>query len=39
MTNIGHLGNGDVEVELSEPEDFLYMMGLIRQAYENQMGE
>ena len=39
VTNIGHLGNGDVAVGLSKPEDIPYMMGLVRQAYENQMGE
>ncbi len=39
MTNIGHGGNGDVEVGLSEREDLPYVMGLVRQAYENQMGE
>lgn len=39
VTNIQRHGNGDVAVGLSNPEDIPYMMGLVRQAYENQMGE
>ena len=38
VTNLGRWGNGDVEVELSEPEELRYVMGLIRQAFEKQMG-
>lgn len=34
----GHWGNGPTEVGLSEESDFTYVMGLIRQAYEYQMG-
>ena len=30
-------GNGDVEVNLSTPEEIPYIMGLIRQAYERQV--
>ena len=32
------LGNGDVEVGLSRLEDLSYVMGLVRQAFEKQMG-
>ena len=39
MTDIGHLGAGDVEVGLSESEAIPYVMSLVRQAYENQMDE
>ena len=38
VTNLGRWGNGDVEVSLSKPEDLLYVMGLVRQAFEKQMG-
>ena len=38
VTNVGRWGNGDVEVELSEAEDMPYIMGLVRQAFERQMG-
>ena len=38
MTNIGHYGNGDVELFLSELEELPYVMGLVRQSYERQMG-
>ena len=38
VTNLGHWGNGDAEVELSEPAQLRYVMGLVRQAFENQMG-
>ncbi|MEX7473160.1 DUF1524 domain-containing protein, partial [Mycobacterium adipatum] len=34
----GHWGNGPTEVVLDENGDFTYVMGLIRQAYEFQMG-
>ena len=39
MTNIGHAGNGDVEITVNELEQLPYVMGLIRQSFENQMGE
>jgi predicted transport protein len=39
VTNIGHWGNGDVEVRLSEAKDLPYVMGLVRQAFEKQMGD
>ena len=38
VTNLGRWGNGDVEVGLSRPEELAYVMGLVRQAYEKQMG-
>jgi hypothetical protein len=33
------LGNGDVEVSLSKPEELPYVVGLVRQAFEKQMGD
>ena len=33
------MGNGDVEVFLSEPGELRYVMGLVRQAFEMQMGD
>ena len=38
VTNLGRWGNGDVEVGLSKPEELAYVMGLVRQAFEKQMG-
>ncbi len=38
VTNLGRWGNGDVEVGLDSFEDLPYVMGLIRQAFEKQMG-
>ncbi len=38
VTNLGRWGNGDVEVSLSKPKELPYVMGLVRQAYEKQMG-
>ena len=38
VTNLGRWGNGDVEVGLSRPEELAYVMGLVRQAFEKQMG-
>ena len=35
---LGRWGNGDVEVSLSKPEELAYVMGLVRQAFEKQMG-
>ena len=39
VTNLGWWGNGDVEVDVSQAENLPYVMGLVRQAYEKQMGE
>ena len=38
MSNIGHLGNGDVEIGLSSVDELPYVMGLVRQSFDNQMG-
>jgi predicted transport protein len=38
VSGIGHWGNGDVEVGLSSLDELPYVMGLVRQAYEKQMG-
>lgn len=35
----GRWGNGDVEVELTSLEDLPYIMGLVRQSFEQQMGD
>ena len=37
VTNIGHFGNGDVEVAIDDPEQLPYVVGLIRQSLELQM--
>jgi predicted transport protein len=39
MTNVGHYGNGDVEIAISAVEELPYVMGLVRQAYEKQMAD
>jgi len=38
VTNLGRWGNGNVEVPLASHEDIPYIMGLVRQAFEKQMG-
>ncbi|GAA8968195.1 hypothetical protein HpEKB44_14670 [Helicobacter pylori] len=38
MTNIGHLGNGNIEVKLETKENIPYCLRLIKQALEKQMG-
>ena len=38
VTNLGRWGNGDVEVGLGKLEDLPYVLGLVRQAFETQMG-
>ena len=38
VTNLGHWGNGDVEVGLGKPDELPYVMRLVRQAFERQMG-
>ncbi len=35
---VGHWGNGDVEVALASLDELPYVMGLVRQSLENQMG-
>ena len=39
VTHIGHYGTGDVEVGLKSLDELPYVMGLVRQSYERQMGE
>jgi predicted transport protein len=38
VTNLGRWGNGDVEVGVETLDELPYVMGLIRQAFEKQMG-
>jgi predicted transport protein len=38
VANLGRWGNGDVEVVLSALQELPYVMGLVRQAFEGQMG-
>lgn len=38
VSKLGRWGNGDVEVFLNSMEDLPYIMGLIRQSFERQMG-
>lgn len=38
ITGIGRWGNGDVEIHLNSSEDIPYVMGLVNQAFEKQMG-
>lgn len=38
ITNIGRWGNGDVELFFTTMEELPYIMGLIRQSFEQQMG-
>ena len=37
VTNLGRWGNGDVNIDLSDPKKIPYVLGLVRQAYEKQM--
>ena len=39
MTNLGRWGNGDVEVGLNSLAELPYVIGLVRQSYEHQMGD
>ena len=38
ISNIGRWGNGDVEIGLSSIEELPYVLGLIRQSFDQQMG-
>jgi uncharacterized protein with ParB-like and HNH nuclease domain/predicted transport protein len=38
VSGLGRWGNGDVEVGLSTLDDLPYVMGLVRQSFERQMG-
>jgi len=39
VTSVGRWGNGDVEVGFRKPEELPYVMGLVRQALEKQLGD
>jgi uncharacterized protein with ParB-like and HNH nuclease domain/predicted transport protein len=39
VSTLGRWGNGDVEAGLSKMEDIPYVMGLVRQAFDKQMGQ
>ena len=38
VTNLGRWGNGDVEVQMSSLEELPYVIGLVRQSLEKQLG-
>ncbi|MCB1885835.1 MAG: hypothetical protein KDG89_17930 [Geminicoccaceae bacterium] len=38
VTNVGHLGSGDIELNLATFEELPYAIGLVRQSFERQMG-
>jgi hypothetical protein len=38
VSGIGHWGNGDVELRFNRLDDLPYVMSLVRQAFEIQMG-
>lgn len=38
ISNIGRWGNGDVEIGVSSMDELPYVMGLIRQSFDHQMG-
>jgi len=38
VTNLGRWGNGDVEVGIITKEDLPYVIGLVRQSFDRQMG-
>ena len=39
VTGLGRWGNGNSEIKLSEAEDLPYVIGLVRQSLERQLGE
>jgi uncharacterized protein with ParB-like and HNH nuclease domain/predicted transport protein len=39
VTGLGRWGNGDVEVGIASLDELPYVMGLVRQSFEQQMGE
>jgi predicted transport protein len=39
ITNLGRWGNGDAEVILKSLDELPYIIGLVRQSYERQMGD
>ena len=38
VSGVGRWGNGDVEVSLDDAENLAYIIGLVRQSFEKQMG-
>jgi predicted transport protein len=38
VSGVGRWGNGDVEVALDSVENLAYVIGLVRQSFEKQMG-
>ena len=38
VSGVGRWGNGDIEIGLSSLDELPYVMGLIRQSFERQMG-
>lgn len=38
VTNLGRWGNGDAELGINDVQDLPYVIGLVRQAFERQMG-
>jgi len=38
ITGMGHWSNGDIEVALTSLEHLPYIMGLVRQSFERQIG-
>ena len=38
VTSLGRWGNGDIEVSLAKEEELPYVIGLVRHAFEKQMG-
>lgn len=38
VTNLSRWGNGDVEIPVADVQDLPYVIGLVRQAFERQMG-
>lgn len=39
VTKVGHYGTGDVELGLKSIDELPYVMGLVRQSYERQLGD
>lgn len=39
VTGLGRWGNGDIEIGLASLDELPYVMGLVRQSYEQQMGD
>jgi predicted transport protein len=39
VTGVGRWGNGNSEVRLCDPDDLQYVVGLVRQSLEKQLGE